>query len=62
MNVVCVGADTNCFISYKQTGFSNIIPSSVVVPFTYDNFDLALKSLSNITKWGSKLGILIKFF
>ena len=52
---VCVGADINCLIPYKEVTFSNIVPSSVVVSFTDHDFDLALKSPSNIRKRGSKL-------
>ena len=59
---ICVGADINCFIPHKEVKLSNIVPSSVVVSFTGHDFDLALKSPSNITKWGSKLGILIKSY
>ena len=54
---ICVGADINCFIPYKEVQFSSILPSSVVVSLTDHNFDLASKLPSNITKWGSKLYI-----
>ena len=59
---ICVGSDINCFIPNKKVKFSSIVPSSVVVSFIDHDFDLALKSPSNITKWGSKLFILIKSF
>ena len=58
----CVGEDINCFITQKEVKFCSIILSSVVVTLTENDFDLALKSPSNITKWGSKLFILIKSF
>ena len=58
--IICVGTDINCFIAYKEVKFSSTLPSFVVVSLTDHDFDLALKSPSNITKWGSKLFILIK--
>ena len=45
---ICVEADVNCFIPYKEVKFSNIVPSPVIVSFTDQDFDLALKSQSNI--------------
>ena len=51
-----------CFIPYKEVTFSGIVPSSVVVSLTDDDFDLVLKSPSYITKGRSKLFILIKSF
>ena len=59
---ICVGTDINCFIPYKEVKFSNIVPSPVVASLIDYDFDLALKSPTNITKWGSKLSILIKSF
>ena len=59
---ICVGSDVNCFIPNKEVKFSSIVPSSVVLAFIDDEFHLALKSPSNIAKWGSKLFILIKSF
>ena len=47
---MCVGANINYFIPYKEVKLSNIVPSSVVVSLTDNDFDLALKSPSNITK------------
>ena len=47
---MCVAADINCFISYKEIKFSNIVPSPVVVSLIDQDFDLALKSPSNVTK------------
>ena len=47
---MCLGADINGFISYKEVKISNIVPSSVFVSFTDHDFDLALKSPNNITK------------
>ena len=52
----------SCFIPYKEIKFSNIVPSSVVMSLTDHDFDLALKSPSNITKQESKLVTLIKSF
>ena len=52
---ICVGIDITCFIPYKEVKFSDIVPPSVAVLFTDTDFDLALKSPSNTTKWGSKL-------
>ena len=54
--------DINCFVPYREVTSSRIVPSSVVVSFTDQGFELALKSPSNIPKWGSKLFILIKSF
>ena len=54
--------DINCLVPYREVTLSRIVPSSVVVSFTDHGFELALKSPSNITKWGSKLFILIKSF
>ena len=59
---ICLGADMICFIPYKEVTFSGIVPSSVVVSLTDDDFDLVLKSPSHITKGRSKLFILIKSF
>ena len=59
---ICVGSDMSCFIPDKEVKFYSIVPSSAVVSLTDHDFDLALKSPSNITKWGSKLFILIKSF
>ena len=59
---ICLGADMICFIPYKEVTFSGIVPSSVVVSLTDDDFDLVLKSSSHITKGRSKLFILIKSF
>ena len=59
---ICVEADVNCFIPYKEVKFSNIVPSPVIVSFTDQDFDLALKSPSNIKNWGLQLVILIKSF
>ena len=47
---VCVGADINCFIPYKEVKFPNTVASSVFVLFTEMDFHLALKSVSKITK------------
>ena len=58
---ICVGADINGFIPYKEVKYSNIVPSSVVVSLTDHELDLALKSPSDITKLGSKLFILRVF-
>ena len=52
---IYVKSDINCFSPYKEVKLSNIVPSSVGVSFTDHDFDLALKSPSNITKSGSKL-------
>ena len=57
---ICVGSDINYFIPNKEVKFSSIVPSSVVVSLIDHDFDLTLKSPSNITKWGSTLFILIK--
>ena len=43
------GANINCFVHHKEVNFSNIVPSAAVGSFTGQNFDLALKSPSNIT-------------
>ena len=59
---ICVGSDIYCFSPNKEVKFSSIVPSSVVVSLIDHDFDLALKPPSNITKWGSKLFILIKSF
>ena len=59
---ICLGADMICFIPHKEVTFSGIVPSSVVVSLTDDDFDLVLKSPSHITKGRSKLFILIKSF
>ena len=45
---ICVAPDINCFITYKE----NIAPSPVVVSLIDQDFDLGLKSPSNITKSG----------
>ena len=47
---ICVGVDIIYFTPYKEVKFSNIVPSSVVVSFTDQDFDLALNSPSNIRK------------
>lgn len=59
---ICARTDINCFFPYKEVKLSNIVSSSGVVSFTGQDFDLALNSPSNITKWGSKLVILINSF
>lgn len=59
---ICVEADVNYFIPYKEVKFSNIVPSPVIVSFTDQDFDLALNSPSNIMKWRSQLVILTKSF
>ena len=60
--IKCFGADINCFIPYKEVKFSNIVLSPVFMSSTDQDFDLALKLPSDITKWGSQLAILSKSF
>ena len=59
---ICLGLDIICFIPYKEVTFSGIVPSSIIVSLTDDDFDLVLKSTSHIRKGRSKLFILIKSF
>ena len=55
---IWVGTDITCFTPFK---FSSVLPSSVQVSLTDQDFDFALKSPSNITKWRSQLAVLIKY-
>ena len=48
--IKCFGADINCFIPYKEVKFSNIVLSPVFMSSTDQDFDLALKLPSDITK------------
>ena len=45
---VCVGPDIKCFIPYKEVQVSEIVPLPFLVSLTDQDFDLTLKSLSNI--------------
>ena len=40
---ICVEADINCFIPYKEVKFSNIVPSYGVVSLTNHDFDILIQ-------------------